>query len=379
MKVGDGIKTWSELDWFQAEENGVTQEALDALKKDLDELSTRVGLPADDDSEATGIYGEIAALAASMGLLIDEKIDAFANKITDDGKINTVIELVDYVDQHGKDTAELVTKVNTIQELVGDKPVAEQVQEAIVTSGALTAESLEGLYTPVKYEISSSPAGTLVNYDDIEIRVMCPADTEWTQQASGEGADKNSYYIGFKAYAPKNAVNFKEDLAETISDDTLYSFENNEFAGVDGYGRKYSIVWLPVASYDTEANTWKYFGASSSKAKYIGWYYSVEWYDVNGKVISSDVVRINLSNEACHNVTEPYYMANVVKEISVNGVLCDVVNNRVNLEITAGNVVSGDEISVNEDGTLSIQKVDASKIVTSEESPLILNGGSANV
>lgn len=169
----------------------------------------------------------------------------------------------------------------------------------------------------VDYEISHKPDGTLVNYSDNEIRVMCPADTEWVLQQSGEGSDANAYYIGFKAYAPNDdVVNFKEDLAEIISDTTLYSFEGNEFAGVDEHGRKYSIVWLPVAAYDSASDKWTYYGSQSSDEKYIGWDYSVEWYNAAGVKVAADTIRINLSNEDCHMNNEPYYMAGIRSAIA---------------------------------------------------------------
>lgn len=158
----------------------------------------------------------------------------------------------------------------------------------------------------VKYEISHKPVGTLVDYSDNEIRVMCPVDTEWVLQNSGEGADENTYYIGFKAYAPDDAISFKEDLAEIIADNTMYYFDGNDFAGVDAYGRKYSIVWLPVAV--NKDGVWTYYGANSSNGKYIGWHYSVEWFNADGVKINSDCIRINLSNEDCHNAVVPYYM-----------------------------------------------------------------------
>lgn len=164
----------------------------------------------------------------------------------------------------------------------------------------------------VDYEISHKPDGTLVNYTDEEVRVMCPADTQWSQQESGEGADANMYYIGFKAYAPgDDIVSFKEDLAEIISDTTMYYFEDNEFAGVDEYGRKYSIVWLPVAAYSDESGEWTYYGTMSSAEKYIGWYYTVEWYNADGLKVATDTVRINLSNEDCHTNIDPYYLGEV--------------------------------------------------------------------
>lgn len=169
----------------------------------------------------------------------------------------------------------------------------------------------------VDYEVSHKPTGTLVDYSENEIRVMCPADTEWTLQQSGEGADANHYYIGFKAYAPNGDIqNFKEDLAEIISDTTLYSFEGNEFAGVDEYGRKYSIVWLPVAAYDAASGKWTYYGSQSSEEKYIGWDYSVEWYDAAGTKVAADTIRINLSNEGCHIRKEPYFMTGIRSAIA---------------------------------------------------------------
>lgn len=415
MKIGDGIKTWEELDWFHASEGGISQSALDALSASLEALNAKVGDPSNGETAATGIYGQIAALAESMGLLnkkvdeeipgkleekldekfeeqfeekldlkldekldvkVDEKIAIFANQITDDGKINTVMELIEYVDTHGAETVQLVTNVNKIQALVGDIPIQDQIALVLDNKGYVEKTACDDLYEKVKYNISSVPYGTLVNYGENEIRVMCPADTQWTKQNVGNSGNANMYYMAFKAYAPEGAVSFKEgDRGEIV--DEMFTFDG-DFSGVDKYGRGYSICWLALASYDEANGTWTYFGKNSTVRKYVGWDYVVEWYDADGKMISSDRIRINLSNEDCHNNPEPYYMSNVIKEVVVNGVLCDVVNNRVEIELT-GVVKSSDEIAVNEDGTLAIQKIDASKIVTSEGSFIILNGGSASV
>lgn len=201
-----------------------------------------------------------------------------------------------------KATTEQVTEIETKLET---KASTEEVDEKL--------EAALGEYLAKKYEISHKPNGTLVNYRDKEIRVMCPEDTQWVLQNSGEGADANTYYIGFRAYAPDVAVSFKEDLQKTITDETMYYFDGNDFAGVDENGRKYSIVWLPVAKYDGSA--WTYYGANSSEDKYIGWYYSVEWYDANGVLIVSDCIRINLSNEQCHSSIEPYYVGDMMTEV----------------------------------------------------------------
>jgi hypothetical protein len=91
----------------------------------------------------------------------------------------------------------------------------------------------------------------------------------------------------------------------------MYYFTDNEFAGVDPAGRKFSIVWLPVAKYDAAADVWTYYGEKSSKKKFIGWNYCVEWYNAAGSLVAANSIRINLSNEDCHYMNEPYYMASI--------------------------------------------------------------------
>lgn len=181
----------------------------------------------------------------------------------------------------------------------------------------LALDSMPAVYVAQKYEVSSKPTGTLVDYREKEIRVMCPVDTQWTLQNSGEGSEPNLYYIGFKAYAPSGAVSYKEDLAQIITDQTMYYFEGNDFAGIDVFGRKYSIVWLPVAAYDETTATWTYYGANSSNEKYIGWDYSVDWFNADGVRISSDTIRINLSNEDCHQNIASYEVVALTGDIAV--------------------------------------------------------------
>jgi hypothetical protein len=141
------------------------------------------------------------------------------------------------------------------------------------------------------------PENTAILETEYELRVMCPKDTTWQVQEVGANGNKNNYYIGLKIYAPEEAYCFKEDLAEIIQDPTIYYFEDNEFAGIDKWNRKYSIVWLPVA--EKVDDSWQYYGALSTQQKYIGWNYSVEWYNKDQKLIGTNAIRVNLSNEEC--------------------------------------------------------------------------------
>lgn len=179
-------------------------------------------------------------------------------------------------------------------------------------AGAMSAEdkllldSVPHVYEAIKYEITAKPEGTLVDYREKEIRVMCPVGTQWVKQNVGANGNPNMYYMTFKAYAPDGAVSFKEGDQGVVQDE-MYTFDSSA-AGTDEFGRNYSVVWLALATYDEASDTWSYFGEKSSVNKYIGWNYVVEWYDENGVMISNDSIRINLSNEDCHQTIMPYYM-----------------------------------------------------------------------
>lgn len=239
-------------------------------------------------------------------------------------------------------------------------------------------DSIKALFATMetkKFEISNVPANTKIKYSDEEIRVMVPENTEWISQQVGANGNPNMYYMAFKAYAPENAVSFKEGDRGVIDDEMFY-FENNDFAGIDAYGRKYSIVWLALAN--NADGVWTYFGKNSSTSHYVGWSYVVEWYDADGNIINNDGVRINLSNESCHDSLLPYYMGDVVKEVEVNGALVATINNKVSIS-TSDLIKESDEISVGANNELTIKRISVSKLYSADDEELVLNGGDSDV
>ena len=210
-------------------------------------------------------------------------------------------KFVTSMDEGGMSEAEIDTKI--------DAKIDAVKTDVVEQANAYTDGKIE-IAEKIKYEIAYKPVGTLVNYGENEIRVMCPADTEWVKQNVGNTGNPNMYYMGFKAYAPEGAVSFKEGDRGVIVDE-MFTFDD-EFAGTDELGRNYSICWLALASFDEASGTWTYFGKNSTANKYIGWTYVVEWYNADGIVIASDCIRINLSNESCHYSAEPYYVNNAV-------------------------------------------------------------------
>lgn len=162
----------------------------------------------------------------------------------------------------------------------------------------------------IKYEFSSVPVGTLVDYRENEIRVMCPVGSVFTKQSVGADGNPNNYYATFKTYAPNDdVVGYIEHLGDQVDSEILTDLKTDE------YGRRYQPTWLAIASYDESTDTWTYYGKNSSANKYIGWDYQIDWYNADGVMIASDSVRINLSNENCHSSIEPYYVGAMMSEI----------------------------------------------------------------
>lgn len=184
----------------------------------------------------------------------------------------------------------------------------EESAGAMSKEDKIIVDSLPEVYVARKYDIANIPIGTLIDYRDHEIRIMVPADAKFEKQAIDGDYDPNKYYISFKTYAPINAVSFKRGDKGVVND-AMLTFDNVNGA-IDKLNRKYSICWLPIASYDPNTSTWEYFGKDSVDAQYIGWSYVIEWYDDNGIKIGFDSIQINLSNEQCHYVNKPYYLEN---------------------------------------------------------------------
>lgn len=305
LKIGNGQDAWLDLPYLSTGEAG---EILASLQKDVIDIQKQLGEVDENAVPITDRLSQIekdyltSADKLNIETAIQEAQEAAVNEATErilgenvDADFDTLQEIAKWIESDTTESAALIVRISDVEKKVA----------ALEAGGTTTTATIE-------YEIFSRPEGSMVDYRDKEIRLFCAEDTNWTLQSSGEGADPNSYYVGFKAYAPDNSVvSFKEDLGEIITDNTLYYFEDNDFAGIDSNGRKYSVLWLPVAAYDSTTASWTYWGDKSSKQKYIGWYYTVEWYDEVGKKVDTDTIRINLTNKDCHNNVEPFYMGTI--------------------------------------------------------------------
>ena len=249
------------------------------------------------------VKGQVADLETELANKVSaEEVDAKIDSTVTE-KVETVVT--------EKVTKEVETVVNEKVETVITEKVDTVVNEKVETLVTEKVEStvIQALAKTDKYEILNVPKGTLVDYNDKEIRICCPANSEWAKQAVGAGGDVNSYYMTFRTYAPNDdAVGYIEHLGNQVDPEILTDLQTDE------NGRRYQPTWLALAQYDEETDTWKYNGANSTESKYIGWDYQIDWFDAEGVMIASDSIRINLSNEDCHSVIEPYYVGSAVAE-----------------------------------------------------------------
>lgn len=247
-----------------------------------------------------------AVNAFDILLLNDEDEKPVVGWIDRDG--NPVIAEPDFSEIE----AELATKVGTAEV---DEKIGQAVTDSVATAKSYTDGKIEAAineHMAKKYEITSVPAGTLIDYRESEIRIMCPANAEWVKQSVGVGGDANSYYVTLKTYAPnEEAVGYIEHLGDQSDSEILTDIKT------DAYGCRYQPTWLAVAKYDEASGTWSYYGAQSTSGRYIGWDYQIDWFNADGVMIASDCIRINLSNEECHSSSEPYFVGEIMKEVDV--------------------------------------------------------------
>lgn len=210
---------------------------------------------------------------------------------------------ISYVEEELSAKADVVEVEEKIKKITTDTIASAKAY----TDGKVEAAVKEHLVK--KFEISNVPDGTLIDYRDDEIRIMCRENAVFSEQSVGVGGDPKCYYTTLKTYVfDDNVVGYKEHLNGQVDNEILTDLKTDE------YGRRYQPTWLSLARLGDDGN-WSYYGKSSSEEKFIGFDYQIDFYDANGVMIGSDTVRINLSNEGCHFINEPYYVGKIRKEV----------------------------------------------------------------
>lgn len=293
---------------------------------DLTEFENRFGKLESDlkslDTTVAGLTSEVTNIKSDISK-VQDKVDEVQTEIT--GMKNDVANLVTEISNVDSKVSGLETE---LEKKANSDDVENQIEksklEAINSANQYADDKAEDVksYTDEKieaalsehlvkkFEISDTPDGTIVNINEREIRIMCQENTVFKKQSVGTNGDPNCYYVTLRTYVfDDNVVGYREHLGEQYDSVTLTDLKTDKF------GRKYQPTWLGIAKYDDETGTWNYYGKNSTVNKYIGWDYRIDWYDVNDQIIASDTIRINLSNEKCHFINEPYYVGSIMKQI----------------------------------------------------------------
>lgn len=103
------------------------KKAGDDAQADVDELKDRVSTV---EGAITTLNGD-STVEGSVDKKITDAINAFATEVSDNGTIDKFKEIVDYFAEHSGDGAEMAAAIESLETKVGEKSVSVQIQEAI--------------------------------------------------------------------------------------------------------------------------------------------------------------------------------------------------------------------------------------------------------
>lgn len=124
------------------------------------EKTIKVGLSAVDGNILTvqddGLYASAESVEQIATDAANEAINEFANQVSDDGTVNTIKELIDYVSTHAPEAADMAADIGILQTSVGSLPdtILSEIVNVQRTETTNTAEiriftkQEDGTYSP---------------------------------------------------------------------------------------------------------------------------------------------------------------------------------------------------------------------------------------
>lgn len=234
------------------------QTAADAAQGDVDALEGKVGTVTDGKT-VVGLISEVketaTANANAIGVLkggdtvdgsvakqVKDAINEFATNVSEDGKVNTFKELVDYVAQHGSEytdaIGDIATNKSDIATLKGDASTAGSVAKAVADAKAemqteidkkVTAETGKGLISDAeKTKLAGIEEGADVNLIEI-IKV------------GGTAAAISNKTVELGALAGKSEV-AKDDLAAALKAELEAKAKDADLAAIAKSGNAIDLV-----------------------------------------------------------------------------------------------------------------------------------------
>ena len=241
LKIGDGTKTYEQLDVIggsgsvSVSADGTSIILSDGVFKLAGFDAAETGAQPRKKSDGTlewivpstdtveGLQTTVAALQSDVATLetkmdgtgegsvdakINAKINEFATNITDDGVVNSYQELITYVANHGGEAATMAADIATLQGLVGDESVADQIASAMsgIEAGG-QANKIESIKL----------GGTLLDIIEKSVNIpIATADTLGVVKGSTEITVASDGSIGINQVGVSKLV--QEDGVELVLD-----------------------------------------------------------------------------------------------------------------------------------------------------------------
>lgn len=172
-----------------------------------------------------------ATVAGSIRAIVTGEIDAFAAKVSADGTVNTLKELIDYVAEHGPAVDKIIGDISELQGLVGKKVDAEEGKSLV--SDALIAK-LETLNSDAEANVieAITAGGTLLEIVNKTVDIPV-AGTKLGLVKSYVGDEYNKIVVAEDGTMSVNKIDVS---ALYVPEDTELVLDGGSSATLDGGG-----------------------------------------------------------------------------------------------------------------------------------------------
>ena len=162
------------------------------------------------NADAIAVLNGDTTVEGSVDKKVADAINEFATQITDDGTINTFKEILNYISTHGGEATEMMTAIEQLETLVGEKAVATQIAEAIA------AENLE------QYATDTELADAIARIVVVEGKAHEHANaTELAKIADGDVAKWNAMQDNAASYTDTEIVKVNNKIGEVAEGKTV--------------------------------------------------------------------------------------------------------------------------------------------------------------
>lgn len=189
---------------------GGSSESAASVKLALDNYKAENDPKVQANTDAIEVLNGDTTVEGSVDKKVADAINEFATQITDDGTINTFKEVLNYISTHGGEATEMMSAIDTLETLVGDKAVATQIAEAI------SAENLD------QYATDEDLADAIARIVVVEGKAHEHANiAELNKVVEGDVAKWNAMEDNSKAYTDEQIVSVNNVIGTVAEGKTV--------------------------------------------------------------------------------------------------------------------------------------------------------------